>query len=76
MQLARIAPDSSTWETIDTAKPRNEWDSPNRGTRMVAFEAVAPDSGTLTLAVLATPGSSRGSVRESLKVQPLAGWGK
>jgi hypothetical protein len=76
LQLTRIAPESAKWQTIDTAKPRNEWDSPNRGTRMVAFEAVAPDSGILTFAVLATPGTSTDSVRESLKIQPLASWGR
>jgi hypothetical protein len=43
---------------------------------MVAFEAVAPDSGILTFAVLATPGTSTDSVRESLKIQPLASWGR
>jgi hypothetical protein len=76
LQLTRIAPKSTKWQTIDTAKPRNEWDSPNRGTRMVAFEAVAPDSGILTFAVLATPGTSTDSVRESLNIQPLASWGR
>jgi hypothetical protein len=76
LQLTRSAPKSTQWQTIDTAKPRNEWDSPNPGTRMVAFEAVAPDSGILTFAVLATPGTSTASVRESLEIQPLASWGR
>ncbi len=57
MTVTRLAPDQTAWTVIDTETPRNEWDSRNRGTRMLAFEAVAPDSGELTLAVLFTPGS-------------------
>ena len=61
---------------IDTAKPRNPWDSPNRGTRMVAFECPAPASGELTLVVLATPGSCKHSAKENLQVLSLDEWGK
>jgi hypothetical protein len=45
------------WQTYETAKPPNEWDSRNPGTVMVGFTAVAPASGVLDLAVLCTPGS-------------------
>lgn len=62
LKLTILSPSASTWHTIDTAKPRNEWDSSNRGTCMVSFEAVAPDSGELTLTVLATPGTCTESV--------------
>jgi hypothetical protein len=55
--LNLLAPANVTWTQIDTAKPRHQWDSPNPGTRMISFEARAPESGQLTLAVLATPGS-------------------
>lgn len=44
------------WTVIDTAKPRAEFDSPNPGTAMLAFEAVAPDSGILEFNVKFTPG--------------------
>jgi len=76
LTLSILSPPGTTWQTIDTAKPRNEWDSPNRGTRMVAFEAVAPQSGELTIAVLATPGSSTESAGPNLQLRPLESWGR
>lgn len=45
------------WREIDTASARSEWDSPNPGTRMVAFE-VRTTGRPQTLSVLAVPGSS------------------
>ena len=62
------------WHEIDTAKPRNEWDSPNPGTRMVAFEAEAPPSGKLAFAVVATPGSCERPVGAGLRREPLGEW--
>ena len=64
----------ATWRIIDTAKPRNEWDSPNLETRMVAFESIAPKSGELTMAVLLTPGSCANSVRGKLRLMLLQEW--
>ncbi len=52
-----LAPSDGAWELIDTAEPPNEWDSPNRGTVMAAFHAIAPESGVLDLTVVMTPGS-------------------
>ena len=43
---------------------------------MVAFEAVAPESGELTLAVLATPGGSSGSATRRVELRPLETWGR
>jgi hypothetical protein len=74
LTLTRLSPSAAAWKSIDTAKPQQEWDSPNRGTRMVAFEAVAPQSGVLTLAVLATPGTCPNSVKNTLKLKPLQAW--
>jgi len=54
---SRLGPAETEWETYETEKPRNEWDSPNKGTRMLGFKATAPASGELTLAVVLTPGS-------------------
>ncbi len=76
LDLGILAPADAAWQVIDTAKPRNEWDSPNRGTCMVAFELVAPASGELTLAVLATPGTSTDSAKPSLQLRPLEQWSK
>jgi hypothetical protein len=42
---------------------------------MIAFEAVAPDSGELTLAVLAEPGAERKSPVTTFKFVPLENWG-
>ncbi|NQT11560.1 MAG: heparinase II/III family protein, partial [Planctomycetes bacterium] len=52
LTLAILSPQDAAWQVIDTATPRNPWDSPNRGTQMLAFEVAAPASGELTLAVL------------------------
>jgi hypothetical protein len=50
-------PAGAVWALVDTVKARKEWDSPNPGTVMAAFTAVAPASGTLDLAVVFSPGS-------------------
>jgi hypothetical protein len=74
LTLHLLEPHELPWREIETAKPPHEWDSPNPGTRMIAFEAVAPDSGKLTLAVIATPGSCTSPMTEALKLQPLQEW--
>lgn len=67
-------PAGATWTEIDVAKPRNVWDSPNRGTRMVALQCTAPVSGKLTIAVLATPGSCTQSMQKSLQLKAVDQW--
>ncbi len=57
LRLEARLPVAPRWQTYETAKPPNEWDSRNPGTVMVGFTAVAPASGVLDLAVLCTPGS-------------------
>ncbi len=57
LRLSALHDPATVWKTYETARPPNEWDSPNRGTVMVGFEAVAPASGALSFAVLFTPGS-------------------
>jgi hypothetical protein len=57
LTLRILSPAEPTWDLIDTATPKNEWDSPNRGTVMAGFHAVAPESGVLDLTVVLTPGS-------------------
>jgi len=76
LTLTILSPQTVTWQEVDTEKPRNEWDSPNRGTRMVAFEVVAPESGKLTLTVLATPGTAKDAIGWDEELQPLEDWGK
>ncbi len=72
LTMSIVSPQSAGWKIIDTAKPRNEWDSPNRGTFMIAFEATAPESGELTLAVLAKLGVDGKS--SAAKIVPLESW--
>ncbi len=74
LALTILAPEKTVSSQIDTAKPRHEWDSPNPGTRMVAFETRAPNSGQLTIAVVATPGTCRTPISTQLKVEPLERW--
>ncbi len=49
---------ATVWQVDDAAQPRNEWDSPNPGMRQIGFEAAAPASGELDLAVRFTPGGT------------------
>jgi len=76
LTLEILSPRAATWQVIDTATPRNEWDSPNRGTCMIAMEAVAPESGELVLAVLATPGEDADSTGRQIKLRPLEAWSR
>ena len=76
LELHILSPASATWRVVDTATPRNEWDSPNSGTRMIAFESVAPDSGELNLSVLATPGTCADSLKSQLAFRSLEDWGR
>lgn len=72
--LQIVLPAESVWALTDTAAPRNEWDSPNRGTVMAEFQAVAPDSGVLDLAVVLTPGSCQGTPREQIPLAAPLDW--
>jgi hypothetical protein len=74
LTLSVVSPNTDGWNDIDTSQPRNEWDSPNPGTRMVAFKATAPESGEMTLAVVATPGTCSNSVVGRVKVSSLQSW--
>jgi len=75
LALEILSPPAAAWRLVDTAAPRNEWDSENPGTRMLAFELTAPDSGDLTLTVLATPGSCAESMKAEFALRPLDQWG-
>lgn len=72
LRMELLSPADTGWEVIGTGRPRHEWDSPNPGTRMIAFEAVAPESGELRLAVRLTPGSA--APETGIEVRPLADW--
>ena len=74
LTVTQLMPGGAAWTVIDTQTPRNEWDSPNKGTRMLAFEAAAPTSGELTLAVLFTPGSCKKSAAGSITPRSPLEW--
>jgi hypothetical protein len=76
LMLTLRSPDTVGWTRIDTATPPNEWDSPNAGTQMVAFEAAAPETGELTLVVVATPKSCRNQVASTVGIKPLQRWSR
>ena len=74
LTLSLLAPEGASWQIVDTATPRAEWDSANPNTRMVAFEVSAPDSGELRLGVLITPTSRTTPTRNAGNLTPLAQW--
>ncbi len=74
LMMTIVSPPSASWKIINTAKPRNEWDSPNQNTCMIAFEAIASNSGELTLAVMARPGADMPA--KAMEIVPLEKWGR
>ncbi len=76
LQLRLLAPADIVWNEVDTAQPRADWDSPNPGTRMVAFEAIAPADGKIELAVLFTPGSRTAAALDEVDLRPPQEWAK
>jgi hypothetical protein len=74
LALRILAPAEPTWDLIDTATPQNEWDSPNHGTVMAGFHAVAPESGVLDLTVVLTPGSRPLTPDDQFPVSPPRDW--
>jgi len=74
LTLTAKSPGGVRWERINTEAPRHEWDTPNPGTCMVAFESRAPSSGKLTISVVATPGNCRAASASKLQISPLDTW--
>ncbi len=62
------------WEWIDTSAPRQTWDSPNPGTGMAAFTAVAPASGDLDMIVILTPGSRKSTSLDQINQSSPLEW--
>lgn len=74
LKLSIVTPKTKGWTQVETEKPPHEWDSPNPGTRMVAFEAPAPPSGKMALVVGLTPGSCEKPVASKRPIVPLQDW--
>lgn len=75
LRVTRMAPQGVAWQVYNTAEPPNEWDSPNRNTRMLGFEAVFPASGELHLGVVFTPGSRLAEAKAAdLPFRALDSW--
>ncbi|MGC9329117.1 MAG: hypothetical protein ACP5I1_15905, partial [Candidatus Hinthialibacter sp.] len=56
------------------SKPKNEWDSPNRGTCMAVLEEKASAEGKVMFCVLMTPGACSESVEKEWRFTPLKEW--
>jgi hypothetical protein len=74
LRLSIVSPKTKGWTQIETETPPHQWDSPNPGTRMVAFDAVAPANGKLTLVVALTPGSCAKPAASKRPIVPLRDW--
>ncbi|RIK81660.1 MAG: heparinase [Planctomycetota bacterium] len=74
LTLLQRHPHPSPWIEIDTTTPKHPWDSPNPGTRMAAFVTEAPQSGRLSISVVATPGSCRDPLAGGEEITPLDKW--
>ncbi|NJM54758.1 MAG: hypothetical protein HC841_01450 [Verrucomicrobiae bacterium] len=74
LSLRILQPGAMKWTLLDTATPRNEWDSPNPGTVMCAFTALAPADGTLDLAVMLAPGIRRPDDVAPALLKPPSEW--
>ncbi|MCS7470085.1 heparinase II/III family protein [Stieleria sp. ICT_E10.1] len=74
LQLTIVEPRGATWSIVNTEQPRHEWDSPNPGTQMVAYEVEAPASGELRLVVVATPGSCDAPSSQRFAPVSLSDW--
>jgi hypothetical protein len=72
LNLKILAPEGGAWVVIDIETPPQEWDSPNPGTRMMAFENTSPESGELRLAVLGVPCNPQAV--SSIQLRSLADW--
>lgn len=63
------------WTVVLTDPPPSEWDSRNRGTRMVALKQTAPEDGKVTFTVVAVPGTfSEELPSASDLLRPLSDW--
>ena len=76
MNLNIVSPAHAVWKQVNTEKPRNEWDSPNPGTTMIAFEVAVPEKGNLTLVVVANSGKAMpgGTDRDGIVHLQLSDW--
>ncbi|PAY16296.1 heparinase [Rhodopirellula sp. SM50] len=74
LKLTIVEPRGATWSIVNTEQPRHEWDSPNPGTQMVAYEVEAPATGELRLVVVATPGSCDSPSSGRFTPVPLSDW--
>ncbi len=75
LRVTRLTPEETVWQAFESARPPQEWDTPNPNSCILGFEAVFPESGELKLAVLLTPGSrSAESLVETLVLRQPENW--
>jgi hypothetical protein len=70
MTLKILAPQNAMFEIVDTAKPRQKYDVPNPGTRMIVFKVKCKKGQATQFSVWLTPESSS----ENPPLQPFSAW--
>ena len=71
LSLRILSPANAKLELFETAKPPQEYDAPNKGTRMIGFKVQLPPSTKARFVVELDWGDAEIT---PLKVQPLADW--
>ena len=69
--LRVLSPEDAKLELFKTAKPPNDYDHPNKGTRMIGFKVEIPASTKVDLVVQLCPGDAKSP---SFAVKKLADW--
>lgn len=70
LRLKVVEPSNAELEIYSTAKPPNEYDAPNKGTRMIGFKSQIPAEETSRFVVLLIPDTHSVSYEE----KPLSRW--
>lgn len=74
LTLMALAPSKAKWKVVDISQTSNDFDSANPGIKKLVLETTAPASGTLSIVVLATPGSVPMPSPDELIKSPLSKW--
>ena len=55
LKLSALHASTAQWQVKDASKPVNEWDSPNKGCKLIICEQTAPSNSNLTFTILFEP---------------------
>lgn len=73
LQVHLLKPGDASFELLDIATPKNSYDAPNPGKKMLTVSVQSPANGSLDIVVILQPGDDELS-NEELAEQPLARW--